>query len=999
MRKLLLFALLLSSIITSAQTSTSNGNCKAAFTYQVNDKLMSPIAGIAINFSDQSAGNSTYWFWDFGDGMTSTEQNPMHRFAPPITGPNVKFSPYRTVSLTILTSDTCKSMYSQVINIMDGITNPPTTPPASCMAKFRYYQTAFDSLGGTASFKLVNLSEGDSLQYEWDFMDGRTSTEKEPSVTFDLNQNMRKICLTVKGNNNCNSEFCDVIPINNPVKPIDPNPVQCVTSFGYSVNYKIQTIASALVLDFHSKSSPEAVKWTWKFDDGATSSEANPTHIFNYPLGKDSLLYNQNPLKEVCLTVVTATGCSATYCQYINIYKDTLFVDPNPVQCETAFGYKINYNINTNAPALAVDFYSKASPEATKWTWNFSDGTSSSDANPTHTFNLPLANDTIVGPHIPQIGACLTVETVTGCIASHCESFNIPTDTIHVDPIPSKCETAFGYNINYSIKTKAPALVVDFYSKASPEAVKWTWNFGDGTTSSEANPTHVFNLPLANDTIVGPHTPQIGACLTVETVTGCIASRCETINVPMDTIPVDPTPVKCETTFYYKVNYNIKPILPALVLDFYSKAIDASIKWTWDFGDGTTSHEASPTHLFNYPLIKDSILGDPNPFRKVCLTVETVNGCVAKHCETINIYMNTTPPEPVPQCQALIKYYPASNVITIPELIAYKLVDVSGSKVTHRLWTFEDGTTSNEAEPLKTFSIFKPTQQVCLTINTYDSCTSTSCETIHISASVPPDSGYVTPPANVYTMRYESSFPIQMSSCAGWAKAQVYMNDSLVTAYNYRWSTGTEGQEVNHLCPTQMYMVKAIAPDGTYVSGTFLFNSDGTVTNAPFNWWITGLTGDQIIQCNPGNTGFTVDWRLCNGVIVRSDSIPVNSIICDTNESNMIVKDAAGKVVYTENISQNALILAIGSERLNPTVKLFPNPVKDVLNIQYSGRELNEMQLEICDIAGRSISLQKFYNVESGQQISVNVNSLRKGIYLCKLIFDKQVIQIEKFSK
>ena len=60
---------------------------------------------------------------------------------------------------------------------------------------------------------------------------------------------------------------------------------------------------------------------------------------------------------------------------------------------------------------------------------------------------------------------------------------------------------------------------------------------------------------------------------------------------------------------------------------------------------------------------------------------------------------------------------------------------------------------------------------------------------------------------------------------------------------------------------------------------------------------------------------------------------------------------------------------------------------------------MNEIQLEICDISGRSISLQKFYDVESGQQISLNVNSLTRGIYLCKMISGNQVIGIEKFSK
>jgi hypothetical protein len=172
------------------------------------------------------------------------------------------------------------------------------------------------------------------------------------------------------------------------------------------------------------------------------------------------------------------------------------------------------------------------------------------------------------------------------------------------------------------------------------------------------------------------------------------------------------------------------------------------------------------------------------------------------------------------------------------------------------------------------------------------------------------------------------------------------------------------------------------------------------VTDAPFNWWVSGNAGDgQIIQCNPANKDYTVEWKLCDGTIVKRDSIPLNSINCGGNMSNMFVKDATGKVVYSQNVSLETLTTGMSPDTMNPSVKLYPNPVKDVLNIQYSGNRLNEMQLEICDMAGRSISLQRFYDVESGQQISLNVNSLTKGIYLCKMISGKQVIRIEKFSK
>ena len=86
-------------------------------------------------------------------------------------------------------------------------------------------------------------------------------------------------------------------------------------------------------------------------------------------------------------------------------------------------------------------------------------------------------------------------------------------------------------------------------------------------------------------------------------------------------------------------------LYPALVLDFYSKAWPEPTGWHWDFGDGNTSDEANPTHIFNLPIVKDSIPGDPNPFRKVCLTVKTATGCVATWCETIDIYVTEVKPD------------------------------------------------------------------------------------------------------------------------------------------------------------------------------------------------------------------------------------------------------------------------------------------------------------------------------------------------------------------
>ncbi|MFV1968165.1 MAG: PKD domain-containing protein [Pirellulaceae bacterium] len=36
-----------------------------------------------VAFRDRSYGNITSWRWDFGDGESSTERHPIHRYAKP----------------------------------------------------------------------------------------------------------------------------------------------------------------------------------------------------------------------------------------------------------------------------------------------------------------------------------------------------------------------------------------------------------------------------------------------------------------------------------------------------------------------------------------------------------------------------------------------------------------------------------------------------------------------------------------------------------------------------------------------------------------------------------------------------------------------------------------------------------------------------------------------------------------------------------------------------
>ena len=47
--------------------------------------VTSGIAPLNVVFSDTSTGPPNSWFWDFGDGATSTDQNPTHIYSTPGT--------------------------------------------------------------------------------------------------------------------------------------------------------------------------------------------------------------------------------------------------------------------------------------------------------------------------------------------------------------------------------------------------------------------------------------------------------------------------------------------------------------------------------------------------------------------------------------------------------------------------------------------------------------------------------------------------------------------------------------------------------------------------------------------------------------------------------------------------------------------------------------------------------------------------------------------------
>ena len=199
--------------------------------------------------------------------------------------------------------------------------------------------------------------------------------------------------------------------------------------------------------------STDATSWSWDFGDGSTSAEKNPTHIY-------SAAGNYN----VVLTVNNEKG-SSSKTQNIIVQSEPIPEKVLPVA---------NFNANTvSGPApLSVQF-TDISQNANGWNWNFGDGATSIEQNPAYTY-FSAGNYNVV----------LTVNNENG---SSSKTLNIA-----VEGEPSQEKVLPVADFDADITSGSAPLSVQF-TDLSQNAKEWSWNFGDGNTSSEPNPQHIYS--------------------------------------------------------------------------------------------------------------------------------------------------------------------------------------------------------------------------------------------------------------------------------------------------------------------------------------------------------------------------------------------------------------------------------------------------------------------------------------------------------------------------
>jgi len=107
--------------------------------------------------------------------------------------------------------------------------------------------------------------------------------------------------------------------------------------------------------------------------------------------------------------------------------------------------------------------------------------------------------------------------------------------------------------------------------------------------------------------------------------------------------------------------------------------------------------------------------------------------------------------------------------------------------------------------------------------------------------------------------------------------------------------------------------------------------------------------------------------------------------------NNIFVDDININGISTVGIKENSAIAS---------VKLFPNPANDVLNLNYTLKNKTGIQLEMTDVLGKLISSQTIDNtIEGENRTSFNTSQLKNGVYFLQMKQNGAVIYSSKFIK
>ncbi|MFN8285627.1 MAG: PKD domain-containing protein [Chitinophagales bacterium] len=517
-------------------------------------------------------------------------------------------------SAMFLTSGT----YTVVLVVTNGLQSDSAI---QTITVFELPQVDFTALNINACEKdtvkfLSNVTPGDApvTDYAWGFGDGIASSAVNAKHVY-AQPGLFDITLVVQDANNCTANKTKHNYIQVFAKPT----AAFVASPAISCN------ASELI-SFTSSSTGNGLSYYWDLDSNATSTQQNPTYT-----------YNQEK-RNVKLIVTDVNGCTDTVKHSISVID--LHANFTANKLHACAGETIKFTNLSNFPG-------------TSWNWFFGDGTAANSPNPQKVYSNP------------------GVYTVTFIVKDG------PCSDTLVKPNYITITTGFAVSFNADVTSSCQTPMTVNFTNNTPNGMQFTWTFGDGTTSTQEDPTKLYTT---NGTFA--------VTLTVTDSSGCsvtgIVPGMISTSLPIPRFNSDS--VGC----------------PGNNISFINHSSDA-VYYSWNFGDGDTSNVSNPLHAYSAPGTYT-----------VSLTATNAKGCdstIVKHITIDDVHVDFAVNQTFSPCPPFVAIF--HSTANKPHL-KYK-------------WSFGDGATDTAANPthiyfypgLYTVSVIATTTYGCSDTMTY----------------------------------------------------------------------------------------------------------------------------------------------------------------------------------------------------------------------------------------------------------------------------------------
>jgi PKD repeat protein len=215
-----------------------------------------------------------------------------------------------------------------------------------------------------------------------------------------------------------------------------------------------------------SRGSPST--WMWNFGDGIANNTQNPDHI-----------YANAGSFTVTLTVTNPAGSSSNFSKQIQVLASS---NPpadqnNPPPADSGNSPHADFTVDLKV-ILATDrvaFTDRSTGSPTSWLWDFGDGSTSNNQNTSHSYQ--------------SAGTYVVTLTVSNQYGN-----DIMTNYITVNPfVKPVAKFTVDNSVNeYGVVGAVVGETIQYRDLSENTVTSWLWDFGDGTTSDQQNPHHVY---------------------------------------------------------------------------------------------------------------------------------------------------------------------------------------------------------------------------------------------------------------------------------------------------------------------------------------------------------------------------------------------------------------------------------------------------------------------------------------------------------------------------